>query len=98
MTPGSGLFGAQREARQHVGAEVDGEHLQGAERHEADAGRRSQKTNGKSSAMLCEKMYVTIFLTLAYTPRPCSTALTMLAKLSSSRIMVAASREPRRCR
>ena len=42
--------------------------------------------------MLCEKMYVTIFLTLAYTPRPCSTALMMLAKLSSSRIMVAASR------
>ena len=34
-----------------------------------------------------------IFLTLAYTPRPCSTALMMLAKLSSSRIMVAASRE-----
>ena len=36
---------------------------------------------------------MTIFLTLAYTPRPCSTALMMLAKLSSSRIMVAASRD-----
>ena len=56
MTPGSGVFGAQGEARQHVRAEVDRQHLQGAERNEADARRSAEKMKGNSSAMLCEKM------------------------------------------
>ena len=52
---------------------------------------RANRIKGTASGVLLVKMYVTNLRILAYTARPSSTAWTIEAKLSSVRIMSAAS-------
>jgi hypothetical protein len=53
---------------------------------------KAKTTKGTASGTLEVRMYVVNFLMLSYTARPSSMAATMEAKLSSSKMMSAASR------
>ena len=79
----------QGQGRQAVGGEVDIQNLHGGERQ-----RQAQSTAPvirPISPMLEESRYIKYFLMLPTMPRPSSTAATIEAKLSSVRIIAAAS-------
>ncbi len=86
-----GMAVAKADGLEQQGGEVDPQRLQRQERHAAgdvEDARAEEGTMNPNRQPIWNRMYLT---RLSYSPRPSSTAFTIVAKLSSVRIMAAAS-------